>query len=181
MVRVLGLFSLLFAFTAQAAIVPSGSPGLSLGGVAGSGAHISTSENNLYHATQNTGGYFMLHAGGNPGINNFNPFYRSGVAYQVSNGYTCVCRSITFNANTNNSTFQLVSDTAAITTNDTALTSGVFQYGASGQYGMRVQTADTFYTMPFQYSFTSQTYPGWQSGTTSLSATIMLWCKEVAN
>lgn len=181
MVNFLILLSLLITLPAQAMVVPSGVPQLQLGGPEGAHPTIVTSENNLYHATQNTGGYFMLHSGGSPGINNFNPFYRSGVAYQVPNGYTTVCRDISHSCNTANCSMQLVSDTSAIATNDTALTSGVFQYGASAQYGMRTITADKLYYRSFHYSFTSQTYPGYQAGTTSAYYQIELWCKEVAN
>ena len=185
MVRVLTLLSLLFAFAAQAAVVPGGIPNIGLGsvnqsGLPQNGPGLSVSDIGSIYGSTVTTGWFTLHAGGQPGSNNFNPFYRNGVAYQVTNGYTCKCVHIVYTVNTANCSFQLVSDTTSVPNADTALTAGVYQYGATSVYGMRNAAADAFLSRAIQYNFTSQTYPAFQSGCNA-SYDISMLCKEVAN
>lgn len=84
---------------------------------------------------------FSVYASSNATAGNFYPLYKNGTAYQVTAGKTAYCFNFAPSAATGAIRFQIVSDTAAISFDQsTALTSGLFQGGAAARYPLRNST-----------------------------------------
>lgn len=135
-----------------------------MGGFSGATAH----PGGLIIPADNPSGFFTLWTGGALTQDRFSPFYKNGVAYQVTNGKTFNGYQMGVICNQVSPGQQLVSDTVAIAYNTaTALTAGVFQFGAAARASyFSPLTASTWLVQHMQYSFTSQTYPGVQIGNT---------------
>jgi hypothetical protein len=113
-------------------------------------------------------GIFSLFSGNNSTATagNFYPFYKNGVAYQVTGGKTAYCFNITASSGAASSFFQLLSATASFTWNQsTALTGGVYQCGAAATYcAVANSTVAVPAPYPGVYSFGASTYVGMQAG-----------------
>ena len=138
MVHFLSVLSLIFAFTAHSAVVPSGVPSIGLGAASTNTANSAVSLDQLSSSTRQV---FSLYAAGNATAGNFYPLYKNGTAYQVTAAKTAYCFNMNPSAATGAIRFQVVSDTAAITFDQsTALTSGSFMGGATARYPLRNST-----------------------------------------
>lgn len=81
----------------------------------------------------NSQGYFTLFVGsGGTTTNNFYPFYKNGVAYQVTAGKTFQAVKICSLSSAASTLFQLLTATSSFAFNASSVTGGVFQGGASG-------------------------------------------------
>lgn len=124
-----------FSLTANAAVVPSGVPQIGLGAIGTTTAPVANIS--LGQFTSSTQQIFSLYASGTT-ASNFFPLYKNGTAYRVPNAVTAYCFNIRSSGETGGTRWQIVSDTSAITYNQsTALAAGLFQGGASAQYVMR--------------------------------------------
>ena|ERR1700676_2215945 len=135
---------------------------------------------NLTIPEANAQGYFSLNIGqGATSTNQYSPFYKNGVAYQVPAGKTCYVVGITACANSLGAGSQLVHSMSVITANAVTITSGVYQGGAAGLYvilsGAVTQDVPTHWAYP--YSFPSLAYPGAQLS--ALNYALTLICKEI--
>ena len=128
---------------------------------------------NLVIPELNTPGYFALYTRGAA----YNPFYKNGVLYQVTNGMTCKVVRIIYQANGDVGQGQLVHSLTTFALGAGSITSGVFQGGAAANYVFVPLTASVPIDFSFPYSFPSQSYPGIQ--TASGVGVCMLICKEV--
>lgn len=111
-----------------------------------------------------SGRVFTISAGdwvGSLTAGNFYPFYKDGVAYQVTSGKTAYCWGLTGKAGAA-SAIQLVSATASFAYNAGSITGGVYQGGVAGKYPQVFTTA--YGRVPGTYSFAATTYPGIQAG-----------------
>jgi hypothetical protein len=154
---VLSLLSLLFAFTAQAAVLPSGVPNATLAGIGGTvGPQVP--------ATQLGTTWFGLDCSEiNPTTSRFFACYKNGSQYQVTSGKTLSCPIVTFSNTGTSQNFQFVSDTAAFD-NAAALTSGTYQTGSSAAYAYASSATATVEKNDTNLSFqwTSERYVGVQ-------------------
>lgn len=130
------LFSLVFSLGASAAITPSPVPSIGLGFAGSFGPTTLVSPSQL--VTGSSKQIFSLYAGANASNGNFYPLYKNGTAYQVPVGKTAYCFNFNPSAATGAIRFQVVSDTVAIAFDQVAaLTSGLFQGGATARYVLR--------------------------------------------
>ena len=129
------------------------------------------------------GGYFMLAAGAKNNTartaDNFYPFYKNGVAYQVTAGKTAYCSQLVAIDDTGNSRIQLVSGTASIAWDAATVTGAVYEGGFTTGY---VHASGNGAWIPsvnqILYAFGASTFPGVQeSGTRVIGITLM--CKEL--
>lgn len=113
---------------------------------------------------------FSLYAGdiqANQTATNYYPFYKNGVAYQVTAGKTAYCFNFTLASGSTAAgvSVQLISATASFAFNANSITGGVYQFGASAKAGFVVSpTAQTQAAWPGVYTFGASTYPGFQAG-----------------
>lgn len=130
----------------------------------------------------NTQSYFTLYGGGSVNNNTFSPFYKNGVAYQVTSGKTCKVVGVVMAASSTGAFWQLCSATAAITPNTGSLTGPVYQLGATSLVAFMASPASAGLRTSecVTYDFAQNTYPGWQN---VLNGNMVFWlaliCKEV--
>jgi len=131
---------------------------------------------------QGAGGIFTIVAGDTSNSltsTNYYPFYKNGVAYQVTAGKTAVCFDKTAESGVANAQFQLVSATASFAFNAASLTGGVYQASAAGKGGEIVAcSASTWCGLPGSYQFAASTYPGIQS-LVAQTLSMKMDCQEV--
>lgn len=179
------LFNLIFLITALISITPhavasSGSGNVS--NVVQLGNSLTVPESNIGSAA----GYFTLYGGvsGTATIGNFYVLYRDGVAYHNSNGTTkTYCDQVLVTSGSQGSVYQLVSSTSAFANNSSsALSGGVYQCGAAGNYCMSTgPTAFSYSGLPGStYVFSNGAYAGFQTGTGGGGSgySAILICKE---
>lgn len=132
----LKLCLILFSAPAWGAVTPSGVPNVGLGAL---GATTSPpSSVGLADLSSSNRRVFSLFMGANATAGNFYPLLKNGTAHQVTTGKTLYCFNFRAAGATGSSLFQLVSDTSAITYDQsTALSSGLFMGGATGRYPLR--------------------------------------------
>lgn len=112
----------------------------------------------------NSDGYFAVYGGGTLTAGNFAPLYKNGTAYQVTGGTTFKAVKICVVADSSVQKVQIVSDTDAITQNDSALTAGVFQFGATGVYGLLTGSggSNNWQCYSSSFSIAASRYAGYQ-------------------
>lgn len=158
------LFSLLFSVPSFAAL-PAGVPIRVMGGFGTNNA--ATVQVSASDTTR-----FTLFGGLTPAVtNDFYPFYKNGVAYQVTAGKTCRCDNITWASDAAANRAQLISATASFASGAGSITGGVHQGGAAAVYPMVFGgTANQWAPLGVVYEFAASTYAGWQaSGANSYS------------
>lgn len=136
---------------------------------------------NLSILEPNTQGYFTIWAGSNTyTAGNFSYFLKDGTPYQVTAGKTLKVVKICMESATASESCQLVSSTASIAFNtSTALTGGIFQGGAAGQYVMEADTtAHAFRCFSETYSIPASAFVGYQCGTSTFHQ-FMIVGKEI--
>jgi hypothetical protein len=179
MVSLLSFLSLLFAFTAQAGVVPSGVPSLGLGGASTSGSAVMP---NLVIPEANTQGYFTIYCAFVPGSNGYvAPFYKNGALYQVTTGKTFKVVAIMFMGDASGVGTQLLSSASTFATDSAVagLTTPLYQGGTSGKYVHRTATANVYNTYYVSHDFTSLTWPGCQGSSTGNSISVIVIGKEI--
>lgn len=161
MVRLLSFLSLLFAITANAGVVPSGVPSVGLGAIGATTSPVMHTTLDQLESTA-TRQVFSLYVGGVQSSGEYSPLYKNGTAYQVPAGKTAHCFNFRGSSATAGSAYQIVSDTAAISfSQNTALTSGLFQGGASTQYILATgSTANQLGAAPGIFSIAAERYAG---------------------
>lgn len=171
----------LFSQTAFCAAVPSGVPQISIDQIGTMGGKSAIPPSSLSGTGVN--GIFSLTAGdgsNNLTAGNFYPFYKNGVAYQVTSGKTAYCFNITLHTSAVANAAQLVSATASFAFNAGSITGGVHQAGAAGKYPMVNQAASTNNgaPQPGTYQFGATTFPGIQSSA-SATCVVRMDCYEL--
>ena len=168
MVRSLILsLALLISAPSFAAYVPAnGAPAIGLGATGAANAPLSTVP--LGQVSASSQQIFSLFVGGSMTSGNFYPLYKNGTAYQVPSGKTAYCFNIRSSSETGAIRWQIVSDTVAISWNQSsALTSGLFQGGATAQLPLRTgTTANVPYVNPGVFSVAQNRYMAIQINTT---------------
>lgn len=173
MERMVVLFGLLLGAAANAA-VPAGVPQVTLGSTS-SAAPITIPESSLSGTT----GWFTIIAEGTPGAGNYEPFYKDGVAYQVSGGVKAVCISMSYTTSATTDGFQLMSATASFARGASSVTGGVYENGVSGEYYHYAAVAHQLVNTNFMYRFGASTYPGIQASSGAVKVLAILTCKEM--
>lgn len=171
MVNVLSLLSLLFALTAQAAVLPSGVPQRTLCG----GAIVLTETNAKSYISLTA---YRIASSTNGAVN----AYRDGVVYQVPTNKNFLVECVEWSTGTAAvNVFQLLSSTSTSTNAGYPnVPSGTVVYENNGTslYGWAATTANVWYTKPFIYRFDEDTYPGIQAATSPIT-TVILHGREV--
>jgi len=169
------ILSLFVSITAQA-VVPSGVPSITLGGADTYPGNLVIPESNI----GSTGGYFTVMAGSaSEGAGDFYPFWKNGVAYQVTSGKTAYCTALMFAGGQAFNTMQLVSATATFANGASSLTGGVYYCGAAGNYCLGSGTAaNTYNPMGVSQTFAATTWPGIQTQATGQIYSVLMSCKE---
>lgn len=179
MVNILSVLSLLFAFTASAAIVPSGVPQATLGS-AGSVAGSTVISPSAFSGS-GVNGIFAIYAGDTNAAatsSNVYPFYKNGTLYQAgANG--AYCWNMVASNGTATQQFQLMHDTVTFAFNATAasLTAPKYQSGAAGKYILLTGSAGVPGPISSPYKFAANSWPGFQAGANSNYVVSML-CYE---
>jgi hypothetical protein len=162
--RILVFLSLLFALPSLGA-TPAAVPSITIAVPGSQTQSVTIPLTSLSGSGVN--GVFSLYSGNNSAATNTNfyPFYKNGVAYQVTAGKTAYCFNLTNAPGATPPTwFQLVSATASFAFNAASITSGVYQGGASAQFAnISGSTSYIPAGVPGVYTFAASTYPGWQS------------------
>jgi hypothetical protein len=174
MVNFLGLFfALVLSTNSFAAVVPSGVPSRSIGGTDGYQLPISILNTDVT--------YFMINAGVASGTtNNFYPFYKNGVQYQVTAAKTARCEHMVFSSGAgSNLQFALVSSLTSYAQNAASITSGTFSQGATGIPSFNTHpTAGTMKAESIIYEFGALSFPGIQ-GQSANNFSVQLFCREI--
>ena len=154
------ILALIFSLSAFGAVVPSGVPQIGLG------SHVqspTTPQSFISPANlAGTGKIFHLIGGSIAALVNgdFYPFFKDGVAYQVTAGKSAFCFDWQASSNAAISTFQLVSDTVAITFAQAgALTAGVFQCGVTTRYCAVSGTSTSNLPLAQNFSYVFARFP----------------------
>jgi hypothetical protein len=174
MVHILSLFfALTLSVNSFAAVLPSGVPIKSIGGTDGFQAPISMQN------TDTT--YFMINAGvATATSNNFYPFYKNGVQYQVTAAKTARCEHMVYSSGAgSNLQFQLVSSLTLYAQNASSITSGTYSAGATSIPSFNTaQTAGAMKSESIIYEFGALSYPGIQ-GQSANNYSVQLFCREI--
>lgn len=112
-------------------------------------------------------GFFGLYTNGVAiTAGNYAPFYKNGVAYQVSSGKSFQVYQICVESPGTSAAFSLVSATASFAHNASSITGGVYQSGTVSNYNMFTSaSAEQVKCWNWMYSFAQNTYPGIQGNT----------------
>lgn len=123
--------------------------------------------------------WFTITAYGEVTNNNVNPFYKNGVAYQVTAGKTAKCYGMTAQTSAANSGFQVMYADATFANDATvaSLTTPIYQAGATARYVQQVYSlVPSYFNKTFD--FPAAKWPGVQG--TSFSGThVTMTCREI--
>ena len=170
--------------TASFAAQPGAVPSVTVSATGANTANVSISPAMLSGTGVN--GIFSLYAyvaAGGSTAGYWLVLYKNGTAYATGSSTRAYCFDITASSSGTNSTFQLISSQAAIANNNnTALTSGVYQGGATTTYPLATSsTANTNSVIPGVYVFgngSNATYAGIQVGSSSTGYDVHMDCYE---
>lgn len=157
------IFSILFSLSANA-VAPTSNYNIGLSAVGVSTSPVSNIPLNNLAGAAGTFAVFSLYGGDGGALTatDFYPFYKNGVAYQVTAGKTAYCFNFTAN-NAAAASFQFVSATASFAFGAASITGGVHMGGAAGKYPLESgASANVVVSIPGTYTFGASTFPGFQ-------------------
>ena len=167
--------SLPFFLTGQAfgAFIPSGVPQKTLGGGNAFLGGITVSQLDTT--------YFNLNGAVTASsAQRFYPFNRNGQNYQVPDKKVTVCENVEYQADAAaGQGFQLCSATSIVIPDVTSITGAKYQGGVSNVSLYYTTAVYTFYTQPIQYNFDQNTFPCFQTASSTTRYAIHLWCREI--
>lgn len=184
MVNFLMFISLLIAGIAQAAVVPSGVPSITLGGYTAQTASHPPAQGIVQIDSSDTS-TFTLYAGAltNGGSGVVYPFRKNGSIYSTHATKRTYCRSIRYRVGSASGGFQLMSATATFADAATtgSLTGPVYQCGAAAAYCMSGNIgANVMVTEGLLYEFAAgAVFPGVQFSDNTQFYQVYLTCKEI--
>lgn len=164
MERILVLLGIIFSFNSFGA-VPGGVPQIGLGAIGSTTSPTANVDIGNFAGGAGKFSVFSLYAGGvSLTANNFYPFYKNGVAYQVTAGKVAYCFNHTGNSGTASQYYQLISATASFAANASSITGGVFQCGATiTSCNTTPSSAFIYGAIPGTYQFAASTFAGFQA------------------